>query len=463
MSLLAVGFSHRSAPHALLDRAALSPERTGKLLADLAASPNVHEAVALATCNRIEVYTDVDKFHAALTDLSELLAVHTGVDLAELTPYLYVHYDGRAVQHLFSVACGLDSMVVGEPQILGQIRTALQMAQEWGTAGRSLNDLVQQGLRVGKRAHSETGLDRAGQSVVSVALSAAYEALDVIGPQRLSALIIGAGSMASLAAASLRREGVEQLSIMNRTHERAERLAALYSGVAVAEGGAAAELALAQADLIITCTGAPGHVLTADMLTAVTGTGPAAMPTADTVTPAAGMLSPRALAVIDLALPRDVDPAVRDLPGVHLVDLERVAADGHAQAADVLSEVEAVRRLVSEEVDAYADARRAEAVAPTVAALRLMAADVVSAELDRLRGKTPALGDKERAEVERAVRRVVDKLLHVPTVRVKQLAGTPGARSYAEALRELFGLDPASVEAVSTTENPTGNPQEGTR
>jgi len=173
VSLLAVGLSHRSAPHALLERAALSTERTGKLLADLAASPNVHEAAALATCNRIEVYAGVDKFHAAVTEITGLLSLHTGVESAELTQHLYVHYDGRAVQHLFTVACGLDSMVVGEPQILGQIRAALQLGQDSGTAGRSLNDLVQQALRVGKRAHSETGLDRAGQSVVSVALEAA--------------------------------------------------------------------------------------------------------------------------------------------------------------------------------------------------------------------------------------------------------------------------------------------------
>jgi glutamyl-tRNA reductase len=444
MSLLAVGLSHRSAPHPLLERAALSPERAGKLLADLAASPNVHEAAALATCNRIEVYADVDRFHAALTDLSEMLAVHTGVELAELTPHLYIHYDGRAVQHLFSVACGLDSMVVGEPQILGQIRAALQLAREHGTVGRSLNDLVQQSLRVGKRAHSETGLDQAGQSVVSVALSAAYRALGTAGPQDLSALIIGAGSMASLAAASLRRDGVRRMVVVNRTPTRAERLAALYDG----ETAPPAELdrAISEADLIVTCTGAPGYVLTVETLVARSRGG-------------AGS----SVAIIDLALPRDVDPIVRELPGVHLIDLERVAEDGSAQAASVVGEVEAVRRIVLEEVEAYAAAQRADAVAPTVAALRLMAADVVAAELDRLRGKTPALGDKERAEVEQTVRRVVDKLLHVPTVRVKQLAGSPDGASYAEALRELFGLDPASVEAVSTTESTPESTKEGSR
>ncbi|WP_194906786.1 glutamyl-tRNA reductase [Catenulispora rubra] len=427
MSLLAVGLSHRSAPHALLERAALSTERTGKLLADLAASPNVHEAAALATCNRIEVYAGVDKFHAAVTEITELLCSHTGVEPGELTQHLYVHYDNRAVQHLFTVACGLDSMVVGEPQILGQIRTALATAQDHGTAGRALNDAMQQALRVGKRAHSETGLDRAGQSVVSVALDAAYQALDGDGPNDLRVLIIGAGSMAALAAASLNRAGVRHMVVANRTEERAEHLAAQYGGVAVPM----AEIvpALGEADLVVACTGAPGHVITGEMLNRAAHSHP--------------------VALVDLALPRDVDPAVRELAGVHVVDLERVAEDGSAQAAGAAQEIAAVRDLVLDEVEAYAAAQRAEAVAPTVAALRVMAADVVRAELERLRGKTPALSDKDRAEVERTVRRVVDKLLHVPTVRVKQLAGAPGGSSYAEALRELFGLDPASVEAVS--------------
>ncbi|MFL6117165.1 MAG: glutamyl-tRNA reductase [Catenulispora sp.] len=437
MSLLAVGLSHRSAPHALLERAALSADRTGKLLADLAASPNVHEAAVLATCNRIEVYAGVDKFHAAVTEVTELLSVHTGIAPAELTPYLYVHYDGRAVQHLFAVACGLDSMVVGEPQILGQIRTALAAAQEHGTVGRSLNDLVQQALRVGKRAHSETGLDRAGQSVVSVALDAAYRGLGVAGPTDLRVLIVGAGSMAALAAASLNRAGVRHMVVANRTHERAEHLAAQYGAVAVPIG----ELVpvLGETDLVVACTGAPGYVITAEMLNRAVHRHP--------------------LALVDLALPRDVDPAARELPGVHVVDLERVAEDGSAQAAGAAQEIAAVGEMVLAEVEAYAAAQRAEAVAPTVAALRVMAADVVRAELERLRGKTPGLTDRDRAEVEQTVRRVVDKLLHVPTVRVKQLAGAPGGSSYAEALRELFGLDPASVEAVSAANaaGPTTN------
>ena len=170
MSLLVVGLSHRSAPVSVLERAALVRGRAASCCRTRSSAEPAAEAAVLATCNRIELYADVDKFHAGVAELSTLLAQHSGVGLEELTPYLYVHYEDRAVHHLFSVACGLDSMVVGEGQILGQIKDALAVAQELHTAGRLLNDLFQQALRVGKRAHSETGIDRAGQSLVTFGL-----------------------------------------------------------------------------------------------------------------------------------------------------------------------------------------------------------------------------------------------------------------------------------------------------
>ncbi|MFD0528818.1 hypothetical protein ACFQ1I_20530 [Kitasatospora arboriphila] len=170
MSLLVVGLSHRTAPVGVLERAALTGEVPTRLLHDAAASATVAEAALVNTCNRIELYADVDKFHAGVAELSLLLAHHSGVDLEELTAHLYVHYEDRAVHHLFSVACGLDSMVVGEGQILGQLRDALARAQDEHTAGRGLNELFQQALRVGKRAHSETGIDKAGQSLVTFGL-----------------------------------------------------------------------------------------------------------------------------------------------------------------------------------------------------------------------------------------------------------------------------------------------------
>ncbi|MFD9059340.1 glutamyl-tRNA reductase [Streptomyces albidoflavus] len=446
MSLLVVGLSHRSAPVSILERAALSADAQAKLLQDALAVEPVTEAAVLATCNRIELYADVDKFHAGVAEVSTLLAQHSGVGLDELTPYLYVHYEDRAVHHLFSVACGLDSMVVGEGQILGQIKDSLATAQRLHTAGRLLNDLFQQSLRVGKRAHSETGIDRAGQSLVTFGLEQLVQGEQVADwAAKKRALIIGAGSMSSLAAATLARAGVQEIVVANRTLERAERLAEILAqpgGAAAAEGFAARAVPmasvsgeLARADIAVSCTGATGLVLTAEAVAAAV----------------AGRTDGDPLTLLDLAMPRDVDAAVHRVAGARLVDIESLA---EASAdAPMAADVDAVRTLVSEEVAAFGAAQRAAHITPTVVALRTMAADVVAGEMGRLRGRLPDLGEREQAEITQTVRRVVDKLLHAPTVRVKQLAQEPGGAGYADALRTLFDLDPQTVAAVSRADN----------
>ncbi|GAA2745188.1 MULTISPECIES: glutamyl-tRNA reductase [Kitasatospora] len=436
MSLLVVGLSHRTAPVGVLERAALTGETPTRLLHDAAAAVTVGEAALVNTCNRIELYADVDKFHAGVAELSLLLARHSGVDLDELTAHLYVHYEDRAVHHLFSVACGLDSMVVGEGQILGQLRDALAKAQDEHTAGRGLNELFQQALRVGKRAHSETGIDRAGQSLVTFGLEQIAAGAGEIAGKR--ALVVGAGSMSSLAAATLARSGVTDLLIANRTAVRAERLAEILGGGARTVDFAKVPETLADVDLVISCTGAAGTVINAPEVAAAVAarTGGLRAVTAP-------------LAFLDLAMPRDVDHAVHGLPGALLVDLESLS---HAHAATPgAGDVDAVTRIVADEVNAFGQAQRAARIAPTVVALRSMASDVVSSELGRLESRLPDLDERSRAEIAQTVRRVVDKLLHSPTVKVKQLAAEPGGASYAEALRELFDLDPAAVQAVSGT------------
>jgi glutamyl-tRNA reductase len=431
MSLLVVGLSHRSAPVPLLERVALSGDPLTKLVHDVAATGPVGETVVLSTCNRVEVYAEVTKFHAAVAEIPDLIARHTGVPLDELTGHLYVHYEQRAVQHLYSVACGLDSMVVGEAQILGQVREALALAQRLGTAGRVLNELVQQALRVGKRAHTETGIDRAGQSLVSVGLELVAGALGH-AVQGKSAIVVGAGSMSALAAATLRRVGAGRIVIANRTVKRGRRLADQVGGAAV--GLAELPAALAQADLLISCTGATGLVVHRDGIIS-----------------AMALRGGRPIVLLDVALPRDVDPGVREVPGVTLVDLEAIA-----EASVGAEDVDAVRAIVAEEVLAYHGLQIEAQLAPTVAALRSKAAEVVAVELSRLDGRVPELTEQTREEVARTVRRVVEKLLHSPTVRVKELATEPNGHGYAEALRELFDLDPATVAAVTGAD--TGDP-----
>jgi glutamyl-tRNA reductase len=458
MSLLVVGLSHRSAPVSVLERAALTAEAQGKLLQDVLTAEPATEAAVLSTCNRIELYADVDKFHAGVAELSTLLSVHSGVDLEELTPYLYVHYEDRAVHHLFSVACGLDSMVIGEGQILGQIKDTLALGQELHTAGRLLNDLFQQALRVGKRAHSETGIDRAGQSLVSFGLEqlAAGVPVEEWAAGR-RALVIGAGSMSSLAATTLARAGVRELIVANRTLERATRLAEnLGEQIGPALTARAVPISavdgeLTRADVVISCTGATGLVLNCEAVEA------AVRDRAGNQGAASGSAAaPAVLFLLDLAMPRDIDAAAHRIDGVRLVDIETLAETSAppsgvptAAAGPMAADVDRVRSIVSEEVAAFGAAQRAAHITPTVVALRTMAADVVATEIARLEGRLPGLDAKQRAEIVQTVRRVVDKLLHAPTVRIKQLAGEPGGAGYADALRELFDLDPQAVAAVS--------------
>lgn len=422
MSVLVVGLSHRSAPVSMLEEVSRGVDDLADVLSEL--SGVVNEAVLVSTCNRVEVYADTDGFHAGVEAVTDLLTRRSDVTLEELSKHLYVHWEGQAVHHLFQVASGLDSMVVGESQILGQLRRAYGASGH--TAGRVLHELFQSALRVGKRVHSETGIDEAGQSLVTVGVERAGNALGALHGR--SVLVVGAGSMGALAGATLRRNGVADVVVANRTPANAERLATSLEGRGVGLDRLVDEIAAA--DLVVTSTGAIGLVVTRDA-----------------VAEALARRDGRPLAIVDLALPRDVDPAVRGLPGVTLVDLESLQESLSGTA--VHDDVEAAREIVGEEVGGFLTWQKTARVAPTVVALRSRADEVVSAELQRLDARLPDLDGRVRAEVEQSVRRVVQTLLHTPTVRVKELTEAPDGLSYAEALRELFGLDRAAPAAVA--------------
>lgn len=441
MSLLAVGISHHTAPLDVLERVALDVAGARELATGLAGAEHVLEVAVLATCNRLEVYADVTTFHGGLADIGRLLVARAGLDLAELTPHLYVRYAEHAVQHLFGVAAGLDSMALGESQVLGQVRATLRRAQEDGTLGRLLDPLLQHSLRAGKRAHTETGLDRAGHSLVGAALAHADEVGLALTTSR--ALVVGAGAMSGLAAATLHRGGAAAITVANRTPGRARRLAAAVEGdwLALDDPGALAQ-ALSAADVVVSCTGAVGHVLTVERVAAARELR-AARAALEGVEPADQLL-------VDLALPRDVEPGVAALPGVHVVDLAVLGEE--LEHAEVGEQVEAARRVVGEEVAAYLQNQRADEVAPTVVALRSYARQVVEAELARLRSRLGEVDPKVASEVELSVHRVVEKILHTPTVRVKSLAAEQSGSGthYAAALRELFDLDIDAVTGGAT-------------
>lgn len=435
MSVLVVGISHNSAPVALLERVALDEDGVQKLIADAVSCDHVSEATVIATCNRVEIYTEVDRFHGSVESLSRLLVDRAGETTEAMLPHLYVHYDDGAISHLFQVAAGMDSMAVGEGQILGQTREALRRGQELGTVGPSLNMLFQQALRVGKRSRAETGIDQVAPSLVTAALQQSAATVGEVSGKYV--VVLGAGAMAGLATATVSRLGAGHVSVANRTQDRAKRLAVQYDARAVPLDDLAAELC--RADILITCTGSAGTLVGRDLV----------------ATARAGAAD-RPLAIIDLALPHDVDPEVASLPGVSLVGLAQLAdaLHGGPTGAEVLE----VRRILAEEVTAFLAARRQASVTPTVVALRSMATSVVDAEMTRLEGRLPDLDAAALDEIRHTVRRVADKLLHEPTVRVKELANEQGAVSYAAALAELFALDPEAVDAVT---RPVGVPEEG--
>jgi glutamyl-tRNA reductase len=440
VSVLVVGLSHKSAPVATLEQAAVTGDALAKLLHDVSLAESVAETFVISTCHRVEIYADVDRFHAGVTAICELFARHCGIQARDLTQHLYVHYQDSAVSHLLAVACGLDSAVVGEGQILGQVRSALKFAGEQGTMGRVLGELGRLALRAGKRARAETGIGRAGRSLVNVAVELAAARLGVPpGAPPFAGravLIVGAGSMSALAAAAAARSEAASIVIANRTRRNAERLAS-RTGATVAP---LADLqdAIASADIVISGTGAAGQVITREMVSGALAARPSRR-------------DPSArgpLVLLDLAMPRDVEQAVAALAGVIVIGMDQLSGQ---QPAGSAGDVAAVRAIVEAELAAYQSAVGAARVAPTVVALRAKAATVVDAELARLAGRLSAEGLSGHAadEIAQTVRRVVDKLLHAPTVRVKELAGSPGGEEYAAALRVLFDIDPRTVEAVT--------------
>ncbi|MGH8794383.1 MAG: glutamyl-tRNA reductase [Stackebrandtia sp.] len=421
MNLLTVGASHRTAPVETLERLALGGRRSADLTRRLLSGRFVDEAVVLSTCNRVEVYAAVSAFHGGLAEIAAELAASAGIEVDDISGHLYVRHEAQAVRHAFSVASGLDSLVAGETQILGQLRDAYESARESEAVSRLLHDLMQQALRVGKRVHTEANVGQAAPNTVGAALDLGSSLMerDLEG---LDALVVGAGAMGALTAATLRRRGVRRCFIANRDAERAHLVAATHDAEVVAFDDISS--AAADVDVIVSATGSPAPVIDAKTLSG----------------------RRERLLVCDLAVPRDVAEDVAALAGVSVVDITRLARSGQANPGAHYLEV--AERILAEETEAFLNVARSAQVTPTVAALRARADEVVDTELSRLRRRAPSLSEDERAEVAHTVHRVVRQLLHQPTVRIRQLAGEPGGESYAAALRELFALDPEDLSAT---------------
>lgn len=416
-NLLVVGINYRGAPE-ILAAASAGMADVSATLSALMGSPNVSEAVALSTCNRVEIYAAVDAFHGALNDMVSIFVRRGGVPLAELAPHLYVHYDDDAVRHLFTVASGLDSLVMGETQVLGQVRTAYNRATELGTVGVVLHEAMQRALRAGKRVHTQTLSQQTAPSMVDLGLDLGGLSGDALTGG--NALVLGAGEMGELAAVTLRSRGVVTLRILSRSRSRAVGLAREVG----ADAGTLDELgdALRGVDVVVCATGSPDPVLTVDAA-------------------AARLAEQRPLLVVDLAMPRDTESALVDAPGVRLVDLAELAS--RTSETPLSATLISARRILSEELAEFTERARAASVTPTIVALRSRAEALIERELAALDARRPSLDAAYRADTERALRRVVNALLHDPTVRVK----APDGAQYASALAELFDLadDPSET------------------
>jgi glutamyl-tRNA reductase len=423
-----VGANYRSAPLELLERLAVDAERRPKALAGLLDLEHVHEAVVVSTCNRVEVYVAISRFHGAAGDVRRFLADLRGLALGEFTDHLYDYYEGRAVQHLFAVAAGIDSMVVGEAQILSQVREAFQAAQAERAVGPVLSALFARAIKVGRRARSETGIGAGLASTVTVGLRVADAQLGGLAGRR--ALLVGAGGVARLAGRALREAGAGELVVANRTPASGAALARELAGRAVPLDRVAEELALA--DLAVAATAGTTPTVTAATVTDALArrTGPGGAPAAS-----------GPLVVLDLGVPRDVEPEVRELPGVVLADLDALRAVLETDEGP-RREVERVRALIAKETAAYMGGQREARLVPTIRSLRARAEQVRQQELAKASARLAGLDERQRAAVEAVTRGLVNKLLHDPMVRGKTLAARPDGDLYVAALRELYGLDP---------------------
>lgn len=419
MSLVVVGVNHRTVPVGLLERMAVPAATLPKALHALAEREHLAEAVLLSTCNRTEVYARYTTFHPAVQDALEFLTEHSAIDPDEITDHLYTYHDDAAVGHLFSVAAGVDSMIVGEAEILGQVRESWLAAEREGTTGALLSRVFRHAIEVGKRSRTETAIGRNPASISSAAVAVAAERLGSLDGRRV--LVLGTGDVGEGLAVALAGSGVGEILVANRTPEHGADLAHRVGGRAVPLDHVAAELD--RVDVLLSSTAADTTLLERSEVEAV-------MARRDS----------RALLVVDVAVPRDVDPGVGQIFGVTLLDIDDLRAFAEQSLAQRRLEVGKVREIISHELDRFRLAHSAREVAPLVSALHARGEVVRAAELERFRSRLAGLDPSARETVEALTRGIVKKLLHDPTVRVKDTAGTARGDIYADALVDLFDL-----------------------
>lgn len=415
MSVLVVGVNHRTAPLELLERISLDAQGVAKAVSGLVALDSVREAVILSTCNRTEVYAIAELFHQGFDDIQNFLATTAGVDLETLGSHMYAEHDEAAVRHLFSVASGLDSMVLGEGEVLGQVRDAWEIARAEEAARSGLNLLFRHSLETGKRARTDTDIARGTASISHAAVEMAIERCGSLGDVNVA--VVGAGVMGEGIAVALHSHGAAAMTVLNRSEESGRQIADRVNGQV--QSLESLDVALRESGLIITCTGAQEPIITADMLQSATS-------------------SERSTVIIDIAVPRDVHPDVAEIEGVTVLNLEDVQfwADRGREARS--ASVDAVSVIVDEELERYVVASSAMQAAPLISALREHFDGIRRDELDRVASR---LDDDARNALDVVTTQLLAKLLHEPSVRLRLEAGSPRGERLASAVVDLFNLD----------------------
>jgi glutamyl-tRNA reductase len=417
--VIVVGLNHRTAPVELRERVAVPSSRLDKALHDLSSREHLAEIVLLSTCNRTEIYARSTKFHSAVSDVLDFLAEQGGTAPEQFSEHLYTYYDDSAVSHLFGVAAGLDSMILGEGEILGQVRGAWQLAEAEGASGQALARVFRHAIEVGKRVRTETAIGRSALSVSSAAVALAERTMFSLRGR--SMLILGAGDVAEGLGRALVAAGAGDVLVANRTHARAVALAERLGGRAVPLG----ELpdVLTRVDVLLTATDSTEiHVERTDVEAVMERRRGAP------------------LLIVDVAVPRDVDPGAAEVPGVTLHDVDDLHQLTEAALDSRRREVATVRAIIGEELERFQADRAAREVAPLVTELRARAEEIRRSELARFRAKLDGLPDDARQAVEALTQGIVNKLLHEPTVRLKDAAGTARGELYSDALGSLFDI-----------------------
>ena len=419
MSVIVVGLNHRTVPLDLFEKMTVPEAKLPKALADLSSRENISESVILSTCNRIEIYAYAEKFHGAYQDIRNFLSEISHVAPEDFSDHLIGLFGSDAIEHLFKVSSGIDSAVIGEHEILGQVRSAWELAVEEQVVGTVLNSLFRHSLEVGKRARSETSISRNITSVSQAAVAMADKQLDGLIGKRV--LVVGAGEMGEGMAKSLHAGGITELRIANRTWDRALETAERLNGKPVRLDELPQNLT--EVDLLLTSTGATAAILEYGDLDE-----------------AARQRKGRELLIVDIAVPRDVDPAAADLDGVTLLDMDdlREFAEKGIRARE--KEVSSVIEIINEELERFSNLFSARSVAPIVTQLHSRAEEIRNAELQKLFRKFPELTSEQLKGIETLTSVIANKLMHEPTVRLKDAAGTPKGERLSEALQDLFDL-----------------------